>query len=137
MGPGVAAEARGRHRVSTAGLTLKPRMDLSLRACWDCPVPLGEVLLLAAVLVGLAGVVARLRARGGDWRSLGTVLLVFTAAVWVAHGVCVSRWGIRMGETGTPSTVLWGSRAWLVWLGVTAGLGGMVAFASRWLARRT
>src|SRR3954447_4934880 len=99
-------------------------MDLSLKTCWDCPVPLGEVLLLAAVLTGIGWAAVRLRARGGDRRSLGTILLLFAAAGWVAHGVCVSRWGIRLDASGAPSSVLSGSRAWLVWLGMTGGLGG-------------
>ena len=101
-------------------------MTFDLENCWDCPIPLSEVLaqygLLVVILIVSAGMMGARRQffRGLGW--MATVLVLFWAAVftWV-----VPTWGI----IGAPR-----GRSWPILLGFDAALC-LVGYASFRLVR--
>jgi hypothetical protein len=105
-------------------------VDVSPENCWDCPVPLFDVLLQFAIMAVLVALGARMqRADRQVFRGLGwmlTVVALFFAAIYT---IVIPRWGI---STSNVPLAVWPRRtSWLILAVLDSVLAGIALLARR------
>ena len=109
-------------------------MDMSLKNCWDCPIPLwgavGQYALL--FLVAATGAWIQKSSRP-EVRTLGRVIMVLVFAFALLMTRAVLRWGIL--RSGVPFDVFARTTSFAILLGLDAMLAASVLLLARFRSR--
>ncbi|HEX2120431.1 MAG TPA: hypothetical protein VHL59_02215 [Thermoanaerobaculia bacterium] len=110
-------------------------MDMSLMDCWDCPVPLAELLLSFLLPVAIGAGAARLqRARSRALQAVGAVLIAIALLSALVLTAFVPNWGIRASEQPFDTIPAWAT--WLIVIALNMMLLMIIVAVRYWPMKR-
>ena len=110
-------------------------MDMSLKNCWDCPIPLSAVAaqFSAVLLVALLGAALQ-RSRRAEVRQVGWAIVVLAFLFAAAVTRAVPRWGILRSES--PLNVFSRQFAYAFLMALDTALLSIVLLVAKYSSRK-